>query len=987
MIHENRNVLTDMEEIVAETLKIIDDSGDSFAQRAEMYYRKRPELINFVEEAFRAYRSLAEKYDHLSKELQSANRTIATIFPEQVHYRIDEEEFEDAECGFHEINSSFPNINNQTEKQCNIPKPPSIPKKVFRSPSMLLSRKGTTKKSLSHAKSVSNLKVQCSGLSEVEALAEVDKLQKDILALQTEKEFVRSSYEHSYEKYWEIEDKITGMQKRVYALQDEFSISTVIEDNDARALMATTALNSCKETLNKLKEVQSQSSEEAREAYQKVKEAHSKFESLRGNFISKQTNQQDEETDSKSNDEEEIALSLESEEEDTLEHDIEMLQERIKEKLEENSGNSLTMNEIAKMIDELVRKVVSLETKVTSQNGLVKRLISEADELQTNIQSLEEDKEVLIEDSENSNKRMKELEDELKRVKTLNQSVKSQDKNLQTHFHEASFNLEHLSGRLKNVKLDEEEENLVLNKNTSSSDGKISEDFEKHVDEFVSDNLEIMSDDVKTANEDKEDHDTNIDEVLNEDDDKSGLKENVDFKTEETPELIQQDTDDLPVTTSKVEVEPLDLEPAEEKDQTNLNQMLVNGSDDREKIMLEEYTSVLKNYNDVSDKLNNVENKNRNSIFELALQVNILLYIYRKLEILFRMTFENKLMSYLQVRELKNVVATKDEEIHILNKKLTSSEPNSDESPSATLSEEVPLENTEPGDNTQGPETVSSDIVSTSTEDQQQPVENTGHFNVSPIGRTRLIVVREKQTDKPHSLSLLEKKLRLEIDDLLEENLEFWLRFSTSVHQVQQFQKSLQDLKAELRKARHNNLFSEIKNSSKVIQSEIKPIYMHLREIRTELSLWLEHNEVLQDDLQARHPSLCNLQDEIASAANPVTPSKRVELSEYQAAKFQGEVLNMKQESNKVSSELQEGLSYVKGLKIEVEKILDELSQIMGVNNPDHMKQSSSRAKLPLKSFLFGIKLKKQKQSMFACVNPTLQKQYSDLTATNDAPI
>ncbi|XP_058781233.1 protein NETWORKED 2A-like [Vicia villosa] len=950
--------LQDMEEIVAETLKIIDDSGDSFAQRAEMYYRKRPELINFVEEAFRAYRSLAEKYDHLSKELQSANRTIATVFPEQVHYRIDEEEFEDAESGFHETNSSFPNINNQTEKQCNIPKPPSIPKKVFRSPSMLLSRKGTTKKSLNHAKSVSNLKVQCSGLSEVEALAEVDKLQKDILALQTEKEFVRSSYEHSYEKYWEIEDEITGMQKRVYALQDEFSISTVIEDNDARALMATTALNSCKETLNKLKEVQSQSSEEAREAYQKVKEAHSKFESLRGNFISKQTNPQDEETDSKSKDEEEIVLSLE-EEEDTLEHDIGMLQERIKEKLEENSGNSLTMNEIAKMIDELVSKVVSLETKVTSQNGLVKRLISEADELQTNIQSLEEDKEVLIEDSENCNKRMKELEEELKKVKTLNQSVKSRDKNLHTHFHEANFSLEHLSGRLKNVKLDEEEENMELHKNTSSSDGKLNEDFEKHVDEFLSDNLEIMNDDVETTNEDKEDRDTNIDEVINEDDDKSGLKENVDFKTEEKQEITQQDKDDLPETTSKVEDEPLDLEPAEEKDQANLNQMLVNGSDDREKIMLEEYTSVLKNYNDVSDKLNNVENKNRNSIFELA----------------------------LQVRELKNVVATKDEEIHILNKKLTSSEPNSDESPRVTLSEEVPLENADQEDNAQGPETLSSDIASTSTENQQQPVENTGHFDVSPIGRTRLIVVREKPTDKPHSLSPLEKKLRLEIDDLLEENLEFWLRFSTSVHQVQQFQKSLQDLKAELRKARHNNFFSEIKNSSKVIQSEIKPIYMHLREIRTELSLWLEHNEVLQDDLQARHPSLCNLQDEIASAANPVTPSKRVELSEYQAAKFQGEVLNVKQESNKVSSELQEGLSYVKGLKIEVEKILEELSQIMGVNNPDHMKQSSSRAKLPLKSFLFGIKLKKQKQSMFACVNPTLQKQYSDLTAANDAPI
>jgi len=598
--------LTDMEEIVAEALKIIDDNGDSFAQRAEMYYRKRPELINFVEEAFRAYRALAEKYDHLSKELQSANRTIATVFPEQVHYRIDEDEDEES---VPETNSLPPNPNNQTEKQCNIPKPPSISKKVFRSQSMLLSRKGTHRRCVSSEKSASNPTIQCSGLSKEEALAEIDKLQKEILALQTEKEFVRSLYEHSYEKYWEIEDKVTGMQKRVCSLQDEFSISTVIEDNDARALMAATALNSCKETLNKLKEVQSQSSEEAREAYQKVKEVHYKFENLRGNFISKQTNQGDEKTETKSKVEEEIA----SFEKDMLEHDIGMLQERIKEKLEEDSGNSLTMTEIAEMIDELVGKVVSLETAVTSQNGLVKRLRSEADELQTNIQSLEEDKEMLIEDSENSNKRMKELEEELKRIKTLNKSVERQDHSLKTHFHEANFNLEHLSGKLKNVKLDEEGENLVLNKNKSFSNGKPSEDFEKHVDELSNNNLAIV-------NDAKEDRAENIGEVVNEDD-KSRLKDNIDFRTEGVQDLTQQDNDDFSETIRNVKVESLDPETKEEKDQTKLNQMFVNGSDEREKIMLEEYTSVLKNYNDVTGKLNNVEKKNRNSIFELALKV------------------------------------------------------------------------------------------------------------------------------------------------------------------------------------------------------------------------------------------------------------------------------------------------------------------------------------------------------------------------------
>ena len=85
-----------MEEKVQSTLKIIDDDGDSFAKRAEMYYKRRPELVLFVEESFRAYRALAERYDHLSKDLQSANRTIATVFPERVHYAMEDEDDETA---------------------------------------------------------------------------------------------------------------------------------------------------------------------------------------------------------------------------------------------------------------------------------------------------------------------------------------------------------------------------------------------------------------------------------------------------------------------------------------------------------------------------------------------------------------------------------------------------------------------------------------------------------------------------------------------------------------------------------------------------------------------------------------------------------------------------------------------------------------------------------------------------------------------------
>ncbi|KAJ1424763.1 Protein Networked [Sesbania bispinosa] len=942
-----------MEEKVAETLKIIDESGDSFAQRAEMYYRKRPELVSFVEEAFRAYRALAERYDHLSKELQSANRTIASVFPEQVRYRIDEDDDEESFLG---ANSSSPDPDNQTQKP-GIPKAPNIPKKNFRSKSMSLSKKGPLRRNVSSAKSVST--ILSSGLSKDEALSEIDKLQKEILALQTEKEFVRSLYEHSYEKYWKIEDQITGMQKRICSLQDEFGIGTVIEDNDARVLMAATALNSCKETLAKLQEVQAQSSEEAKAAYENVKEAHDRFETLRDQFISKHRSQHDQGTEPKSIDEDPVSL-----EEEMHEHDVGLLRERIKEKLEEDSANSLTMTEMAEKIDELVNKVVSLETAVTSQTGLVKRLRSETDELQKNIQGLEEDKEMLIEDSEKMNKKLKELEEELRRVKNLNWSVKKQDNSLQTHFIEANCNLEHLSGSLNNVKLDEEGENLELYKNKSVPDGKLREESEKPGDRLSTDNLTIMND-VKTTKEEKEDFDANFSDVRNEDD-TFNLKENIDFRTEGIPQITQQDKDDLSETVSNLDSESLDLGTGQEKDQPTWRQMFASGLDDREKILLDEYTSVLKNYNDARDKLNDVEKKNRDSVFELA----------------------------LQVRELKDVVATKDKEINFLQGKLTCPETNPDESPSTILTnykytpQEALLRNASLGANMmQDPETPSSDIVDTSVvsnsfAEQHQPLENTGNIAISTV-HARLWKVRANLVDKNHSLSALEKKFRSEIDDLLEENLEFWLRFSTSVHQIQKFQNSIQDLKAELRNIKDSNI---IEGNSNSIKSEMKPIFRELREIRTELSVWLEHNELLQDELQGRHPSLCSLQDEIARAANP---DSALELSGYQAAKFQGEVLNMKQENTKVSSELQAGLSFVKGLKNEVEKMLEEVSQAIGVNNNGYgqEKHSTSRGRIPLRSFLFGIKLKKQRQSVFACVNPTLQRQYSDLAEANDAPI
>jgi len=77
---------TGMDKHVKTMLKLIEEDADSFAKKAEMYYKKRPELVNQVEEFYRMYRSLAERYDHLTGELR---KNIPTDLKK--HYGLDDD--------------------------------------------------------------------------------------------------------------------------------------------------------------------------------------------------------------------------------------------------------------------------------------------------------------------------------------------------------------------------------------------------------------------------------------------------------------------------------------------------------------------------------------------------------------------------------------------------------------------------------------------------------------------------------------------------------------------------------------------------------------------------------------------------------------------------------------------------------------------------------------------------------------------------------
>ncbi|MBA0825970.1 hypothetical protein Goarm_010869 [Gossypium armourianum] len=73
-----------MDAKVKQMIKLIEEDADSFARRAEMYCKKRPELMKLVEEFYRAYRALAERYDHATGVLRQAHQTMTEAFPNQV---------------------------------------------------------------------------------------------------------------------------------------------------------------------------------------------------------------------------------------------------------------------------------------------------------------------------------------------------------------------------------------------------------------------------------------------------------------------------------------------------------------------------------------------------------------------------------------------------------------------------------------------------------------------------------------------------------------------------------------------------------------------------------------------------------------------------------------------------------------------------------------------------------------------------------------
>ncbi|MFS7888647.1 putative protein Networked (NET), actin-binding (NAB) [Helianthus anomalus] len=68
-------------------IKLIEKDADSFARRAEMYYKTRPELMKLVEELYRAYRESTPKHSRINSPQDATTqrlirRTIPILIPQ-----------------------------------------------------------------------------------------------------------------------------------------------------------------------------------------------------------------------------------------------------------------------------------------------------------------------------------------------------------------------------------------------------------------------------------------------------------------------------------------------------------------------------------------------------------------------------------------------------------------------------------------------------------------------------------------------------------------------------------------------------------------------------------------------------------------------------------------------------------------------------------------------------------------------------------------
>ncbi|XP_042419017.1 protein NETWORKED 2A-like [Zingiber officinale] len=394
------NNLREMEYTVTNMLQVVESDADSFAKKAELYFKRRPELISFVEDAHKAYRALAARFDRVSGELQKANHTIATHCPDQVQYAMLEEEEEE-----------------------------TYPKAITPIDSSKVNRRtvdGLMKKRRESESSIKADEIRDkSQADEGKAQEEIHKLHEGILFLQAEKQFIKSSYENGIVKYWDIEKQIVDMYDEMCWWRDEFSSSDVLKDVEERMIMTEQALKSCEDVIVRLQEQRKTSLEQVQLEYERIRIAKEKLNALKRGCYQSEMDMTElaSETTEINSTAENMAKEIDSLNKAKL--DLQVIQDKIKEYFETNTESSTA--DIIGNIDKLVDKVAGLELSFSSQVEQINQFISVSNELEKNVENLEEEELILTKDSHVLPERFKNTQDELRKVEVIGKIIRDEE--------------------------------------------------------------------------------------------------------------------------------------------------------------------------------------------------------------------------------------------------------------------------------------------------------------------------------------------------------------------------------------------------------------------------------------------------------------------------------------------------------------------------------------------------------------------------------
>ncbi|CAL5206989.1 unnamed protein product [Lathyrus oleraceus] len=313
--------ITDMDFKVKQMIKLIEEDADSFARRAEMYYKKRPELMKMVEEFYRAYRALAERYDHATGVIRQAHRTMSEAFPNQVPMMITDDmeteprtpetrhpsraflDSDELEKDAHVIKRNgayseepYSPLNNTGLRQLNNLSIPREHAKFAEGRARRALNFLETEEETSELKNGSqNTKAQVSSESErvAKAEAEISALKKALAKLEDEKEAGLLQYQKSLEKLSNLELEVSSAQENYQKLDERASKS----DTEVQSLNeAVTKLQiekeayllqyqECLEKITNLEKNISSAEKDAEEFNECATKAETEVESLKQDLV------------------------------------------------------------------------------------------------------------------------------------------------------------------------------------------------------------------------------------------------------------------------------------------------------------------------------------------------------------------------------------------------------------------------------------------------------------------------------------------------------------------------------------------------------------------------------------------------------------------------------------------------------------------------------------------------------------------------------